>query len=196
MCTDSDCCSSFESSSTISNISDQEIIENDVLEILPDKDYKTRSLSKDLLVSPMDIEDYKEPEEDINLLGRRKLNWVEISEIMDFSKKNKLLNWNFTTIQKLNLKKYQNIHETLKDELTPFKTFSLFFTDKWWQYMSDQTNSYAFQTLSRDDKTDSLYKIRPFLIHVYLLWSYYYKFSQLLTIDEYMIKFNGRLGFR
>ena len=77
--TDSDCYSSFESSSTTSNNSDQEIIENDVLEILPYKDYKTTSLSKDLLVSQMDIEDYKKPEEDINLLGRRKLNWVEIS---------------------------------------------------------------------------------------------------------------------
>ena len=52
--TDSDCCSSFESSSTTSNNSDQEMIENDVPEILPDKDYKTRSFSKDLLVSPMD----------------------------------------------------------------------------------------------------------------------------------------------
>ena len=52
------------------------------------------------------------------------------------------------TIQTLNI---QNIHENIKDELTPFKTFSLFFTDKWWQYMTDQTNSYAFQTLSRNN---------------------------------------------
>ena len=30
----------------------------------------------------------------------------------------------------------------------------------------------------RDDKTDPLYKIRPFLIHVYLGWRYYYKFHR------------------
>ena len=48
-------------------IQNKKIIENDVLEILPDKDYKTRSFSKDLLVSPLDIEDYKESEEKISI---------------------------------------------------------------------------------------------------------------------------------
>ena len=123
MSTDFEYCSSFDWSSTTSDNSDQEIIENDVLEILPDKDYKTRSLSKDILVSSLYVEDYKKLEEDIYLLEGRKLNWVEISEILDFSKKNNLLDLECYDYPDTQSKKYQHIHENIKDEPIPFKHF-------------------------------------------------------------------------
>ena len=33
-------------------------------------------------------------------------------------------------------------------------------------------------------------------MHVYLEWRCYYKFSQLFAINEYIIKFDGRLDFK
>ena len=47
-----------------------------------------------------------------------------------------------------------------------------------------------------DDKTGPLFKIRLFLMHFYLGWRYYYNFSQLPAIDEFMIKLDAPLGFK
>ena len=82
---------------------------NDVLENLPDKDYKTRSLSKDLLVSPLDIDDYKEPGEDINLLERRKLIGSRYLKLWIF-RKNNLLDlefYEYSDAQSEKIPKYQ-----------------------------------------------------------------------------------------
>jgi len=46
------------------------------------------------------------------------------------------------------------------------------------------------------DKNDPLYKVRQFLAQVYLTFRTYYGFSNLLCLDECMIKFDGRLYFK
>jgi hypothetical protein len=48
----------------------------------------------------------------------------------------------------------------------------------------------------KKDSTDPIYKIRPLFIFLLGNWRRYYKFSKRLTIDECMIKFNGRLSFK
>ena len=53
-----------------------------------------------------------------------------------------------------------------------------------------------FHTANNDDISnldDSIYKIRPILVHFTLLWRTYYEIKSPLAIDEAMIKFDGRI---
>ena len=48
----------------------------------------------------------------------------------------------------------------------------------------------------KKDLTDPIYKVRPLFVFLLGNWRRHYKFSKRLTIDECMIKFNGRLSFK
>ena len=64
----------------------------------------------------------------------------------------------------------------------------------WYNKFMNMHTFFHIAENEKDNKTNPLYKIRPFLMHFYLWWCYYYKLSQLLAIDECMIKFE--LGFK
>jgi len=47
-----------------------------------------------------------------------------------------------------------------------------------------------------DTKTNKIYKIQDFIDHCKFTWSYYYSPYDKICIDEAIIKYNGRLGFK
>ena len=49
---------------------------------------------------------------------------------------------------------------------------------------------------TNDNKSDLLFKIRPYLNSVNLKFEKYYNAGKHLSVDECMIKFNGRLKFK
>ena len=46
------------------------------------------------------------------------------------------------------------------------------------------------------DLNDPIYKLRPLFLFLLPAWQKHYRFSKRLTIDESMIKYNGRLSFK
>ena len=46
------------------------------------------------------------------------------------------------------------------------------------------------------DLNDLIYKLRPLFLFLLPAWQKHYRFSKRLTIDESMIKYNGRLTFK
>ena len=75
-----------------------------------------------------------------------KFDWREISDVDNFTEKNFLLPNSIENIV-CSKSEIKNIDPSLLTNSTPYKVFSLFFTEKWWEYMRSQTNLYANQVL-------------------------------------------------
>ena len=71
-----------------------------------------------------------------------KFDWREISDVDNFTEKNFLLPNSIENIV-CSKSEIKNIDPSLLTNSTPYKVFSLFFTEKWWEYMRNQTNLYA-----------------------------------------------------